>query len=116
MLLSKIKISRPFILWKTYFAWVFFGSFILLLANGIGSISLILEYRFFVVDVLLTYGMIFFLGFLQAGIFAALLVLLEVSLERVFKRRFDLVFRAALVALLLAVWLILLQVIITFVL
>ncbi len=115
MLLSKINVSRPFILWKTYFAWVFFCSLILFLANGIASISLILEYRFFAVDVFLTYGLILFLGLIEAGTFAALLVILEVVLERAFRRHLDLVFRVFLIAVLLAIWLILLQVILTFV-
>jgi hypothetical protein len=111
-----MKTSRPFRLWKTYFAWIFFCSLILFLTNGLASLSRIVEYRFFIIDVLLTYGLLIFLGFLEAGIFAILMVLLEVFLERTFKRHLDLVFRGFLVAMLLAIWVILLQVIITFVL
>ena len=116
MLLSKIKISRPFILWKTYAAWIFFCFFILYLTNAIASLNLITEYHFFFLDVLFTYGLLIFYGFLETAVLAALLVLVEISLERAFKRRFELMFRATLIALLVATWAILLQIVFTYVL
>ncbi len=103
-------------LWKTYSAWLFFCVFILFLTNGIASITLVIEYHFFYMDILFTYGFFIFLGVLEVAILAGAIVLVEVVLERAFKRRFDLVFRAILISALVASWALLLQVVLTYVL
>jgi hypothetical protein len=107
MLLSKVNTFRPFLLWKTYSAWLGFCICTLILTNGFASLTLIRAYRFSIVDILLTYGLLIFWGILEAVIFAALLVLIEVTLERAVKKRFELVFRVILVVALIATWLIL---------
>lgn len=104
MLLSKVKSFRPFILWKTYSVWIGFCVCILILTNGFTSLTLIREYRFSIPDVLLTYGLLIFWGLVEAGILAALLVLVEVLLERVFKRQVDLLFRVILLVGLVVTW------------
>ncbi len=116
MLLSKIKASRPFLLWKTFYAWLFFCNCILILTNFMGSITKTVEYRLFILDVLLTYGLLIFVSFLEMAILAVLMVLVEVLLERAFRKSLILVFRATLVALFVVTWVMLLQVVFRYVL
>lgn len=107
MFLSKIKPNRPLLLWKTYSSWLVFCICILILTNGLASLTLIRAYRFPVIDILLTYGLLIFWGVLESALLAALMVLAEVALEKVLKKRFDLPFRIILVLCLLSTWVIL---------
>ena len=107
MLLSKVKSSRPFDLWTEFSAWLIFCEIVLILTNGLASLTLIRDYRFSAVDVMLTYGLIVFWGILEAAGAAALLVMVELLLEIIFRRHLDLVFRVLLVAILVGTWAIL---------
>jgi hypothetical protein len=115
MLLSKVKSFRPFLLWKTYSTWLVFCICILILTNGFASLTLIREYRFSVTDILVTYGFIIFWGILESGILAGFMVLAEVLLEGIFKKRLDIVFRLILFTCLMITWIILLSAAIRFV-
>jgi hypothetical protein len=108
MLLSKINSSRPFNLWKVYSSWLVFGTIVLILTNGLASLTLIREYRFSIVDVMLTYGLLVFWGIIEAAAAAILLILVEVFLEKIFRIHMDLIFRIILVAAFLGTWIILL--------
>jgi hypothetical protein len=97
MLLSKVNSSRAFVLWKAYSAWLIFYAIMLIMTNGLASLTLIRDYRFSVIDVGLTYGFLIFLGIIEVVVVAMVLVLTEVLIEKIFQRRLDLVFRVILV-------------------
>jgi hypothetical protein len=108
MLLSKVKSSKSLHLWTEYSAWLVFCEIVLILTNGLASLTLIRDYRFSVIDVILTYGLIVFWGILEAAGVAALLVIVELLLEKILRIHLDLVFRVFLVAILVGTWAILL--------
>jgi hypothetical protein len=107
MFLSKVKSYRPLHLWTEYSAWLVFCELVLILTNGLASLTLIRNYRFSVIDVMLTYGLLVFWGILEAAGVAALLVIVEISIEKTIKIHPKSVFRLLLVAGLVGTWVIL---------
>jgi hypothetical protein len=108
MLLSKIKISRPLQLFKAYSAWLVLCALVLILTNAFASLDKIKGYGFHPADVVLTFGFLVFGGILEAAAAAVLLVLVEILLEKVSRRRLDLLFRLIVAAGLVVCWVVLL--------
>ena len=108
MLLSKVTKSRPVKLFTVYAAWLGFSSIVLVLTNAFASLDKIRSYQLRTPDVLLTFAFIILWGILEAMGAGILLVLVELSIEKVLKKRLDLVFRLIVAASLLLSLLILL--------
>lgn len=106
MLLPKITASRPYRLYKTYAPWLAFNAIILILTNAFGSLDEIRAYNFRVVDTVLTYGFLAFWNIIEAAVITALLVLVQIGLEKGLRKPLDRFFRMGVVVLTLACWVI----------
>lgn len=80
---------------------------VLILTNAFSSLDKIKAYGLHAVDVVLTYSFLIFWGILEAVAAAIVLVLVEILLEKIIKKRLDLVFRLLLTAGLVTSWVIL---------
>ena len=95
---KKSNQSPWMILFKNYYAWFAFTAILFILTHAFSSLDLIRSYHFSPVDIILTYGFLLFLSMLEVAVFALVLVLLNLSIQKIIHVDPSAVFRLLLLA------------------
>jgi len=95
---KKINQSTWISLFKNYYVWFAFAAVLFILTQAFSALDVIRAYRFSVVDMILTFGFLLFLGMLEVAVFAFIFVFLHLGIQRVFHVDPSSVFRLLLLA------------------
>jgi len=93
MSLPKISQSAFFSLFRTYAISLGFILLVFILTNAFSSLDLIAAHRLPPADMLMTFGFIIFSGLVEAALFAILISLLLLFIQRTFHRDVSPLFR-----------------------
>jgi hypothetical protein len=86
MKIGKKKFSQPpwITLLINYFVWLAFATILFILTNAFSALDFINANRFEFLDVILTFGLPLFLGMLEMGLVALILVCLHLGIQKYF--------------------------------
>jgi len=104
-MIKKNTVSDSFKLIKTYYSWLAFASIIFILTHAISSLDIARAYRFQVLDVILTFGFLLFIGMVEIIIPTLLIVILHLAIQQIFKKNPSPIFRLFILAWFAISWL-----------